>query len=541
MKKKLKHATVALFILTLVFFVAWAAVFAFNGLSINKVYTGGELFDFKGLFDNWLYPHAMNVVDLFTGKHGWWIGADGNWNFVMTYVGILFAAISVVLLVLGAVFCFKYRRKRCLFFGLVILLATVGVIEYTANYTDVTTFRPGTEFTQGYLGYLTFSLNPPQVTLEDIIFSMGTLAAAGFTYIFMIATTIVGCVYAKVLARPEEAPVEEAPVEEEAVPAEEEVAPAEEEVVGGEDVEEAFGVLADEAPAEEAVEEAPVEEATLADREDFAEEPPVEEAVEEVVVEEVPQNNTDNLVTKDDLASILKDVVRDIVRDEIARSSLAREEERNRGDHSVTGATFGGPLIVQYFNGGFPAQEPAPRVVQAPQQPQQPVEQKKEEPKPVQQAPVQQPVAAEEEEDEKKQIIRIPFTERMLSAEKDMQNDYNELKNEILSYGVNSRVSNSGDTFRLHRKTYVKITIAGKSLKLYFALDPADYAESKMPIGDASHHAVYAEIPLIFKVKSGLSMRRAKELIRDVMSKDGLEQGEVGSVNWVKELRAASK
>ena len=149
--------------------------------------------------------------------------------------------------------------------------------------------------------------------------------------------------------------------------------------------------------------------------------------------------------------------------------------------------------------------------------------------------------AAPEAPAEKNPIIRIPFTERMLDAEKDMKDNYNELKNEIMSYGVNSRVSNSGDTFRLHRKTYVKVTIAGKSLKLYFALDPKDYADTKMPIGDASKHAVYEETPLIFKVKSGLSLRRAKDLIRDVMSKDGLEQGEVGSVNWVKELKANAK
>ena len=32
--------------------------------------------------------------------------------------------------------------------------------------------------------------------------------------------------------------------------------------------------------------------------------------------------------------------------------------------------------------------------------------------------------------------------------------------------------------------------------------------------------------------------RRCKELIQDTMDKDGLEQGEVGKVNWAKELKA---
>ena len=130
------------------------------------------------------------------------------------------------------------------------------------------------------------------------------------------------------------------------------------------------------------------------------------------------------------------------------------------------------------------------------------------------------------------------FAQRLLQSEKDVHELYNELKNEILSYGVKSRISAVGDTFRLHKKMYVRITVAGKSLKLYFALNPADYANSTLPIQDASDKDMYQEIPLVFKVKSPLSVRRCKELIQDVMEKDGLEQGEVGKVNWIKELKA---
>lgn len=134
-------------------------------------------------------------------------------------------------------------------------------------------------------------------------------------------------------------------------------------------------------------------------------------------------------------------------------------------------------------------------------------------------------------------IIRIPFQTRMLKAEKDMKTNYNILKNEIMSYGVKSRVSNSGDTFRLHTKTYVKLTIAGKSLKLYFALNPKDYVNSKLPILDAGAKGIYKEIPLVFKVKSELSVRRAKQLIADVMEKDSLEQGKLVEENWVNALK----
>lgn len=144
---------------------------------------------------------------------------------------------------------------------------------------------------------------------------------------------------------------------------------------------------------------------------------------------------------------------------------------------------------------------------------------------------------AKKEVAEHKKIIRIPFQVRIHSAEPVLKAHFNELKSDILAYGVKSRISNSGDTFRLHTKTYVKITIAGKALKLYFALNPKDYKDSKMPLADVSHKGIYKEIPLVFKVKSELSLRRAKQLVADAMAKDNLVQGEVVERNWVKEIK----
>jgi|GEM_PF-1739867 len=143
----------------------------------------------------------------------------------------------------------------------------------------------------------------------------------------------------------------------------------------------------------------------------------------------------------------------------------------------------------------------------------------------------------DEEEAAKRVIIRVPFEERMQVAEQDLLDNYNELKNYILAYGVKSRVSNSGDTFRLHTETYVKITIAGKGLKLYYALDPKAYADSTIPVTDVSHKSIYVEIPACFKVKSVLSVKRAKQLIDDVMAKKGLIKGEVENVDYAKTFR----
>ncbi|MBQ6920541.1 MAG: hypothetical protein IJQ72_01425 [Bacilli bacterium] len=159
---------------------------------------------------------------------------------------------------------------------------------------------------------------------------------------------------------------------------------------------------------------------------------------------------------------------------------------------------------------------------------------KKEEPKP---APA--PVKEEEEESKKKSAPRIPFAEKMVKADKELQDKYNEIKNEILAYGVNSRVSIACDTFRLHRKAYVKINIVGKTLKVYFALRPKDFVDSPIPVMDASDKVAYEEVPALLKVKSNLSVKRAKELVRLAMEADGIAKENVAEEhNWIRDLRA---
>ena len=127
----------------------------------------------------------------------------------------------------------------------------------------------------------------------------------------------------------------------------------------------------------------------------------------------------------------------------------------------------------------------------------------------------------------------------MVKADKEIQDKYNEIKNEILAYGAKSRVSIACDTFRLHRKAYVKINLVGKTLKVYFALNPKHYEDSPIPVQDASDKVAYEEVPALLKVKSNLSVKRAKELVRQAMEKDGVEkENEAENHNWIRDLRA---
>lgn len=170
-----------------------------------------------------------------------------------------------------------------------------------------------------------------------------------------------------------------------------------------------------------------------------------------------------------------------------------------------------------------------------------PLKKEEKKPEPVKETPkpVPAPVVEEEAEAKKKSAPRIPFAEKMVKADKDLQDKYNELKNEILAYGVNSRVSIACDTFRLHRKAYVKINIVGKTMKVYFALRPKDFVDSPIPVADASDKVAYEEVPALLKVKSNLSVKRAKELVKLAMEADGIAKENVPlEHNWIRDLRA---
>lgn len=299
--------------------------------------------------------------------------------------------------------------------------------------------------------------------------------------------------------------------------------------------EEAAKKAAEEEAARKAEEERLAEEAKKAEEEKKA-------AEARKVEEEAERERKDAMLSAED--------IRAIIAEELAKTAPKEEEKPEEEDFKITAEAIR-DIIRSELKAvepvkEEPVEEPAPEPVK--EEPKEevapqhitvvvnnpaPVEEPKPEPVVVEVAPAPAPAPAE---DPAKKIERIPFPTRMLTAEKELQNNYNVLKNEIMSYGVKSRVSNSGDTFRLHKVTYVKITIAGKGLKLYFALDPKDYANSPIPVQDAGHKGIYEEIPAVFKVKSELSVRRALQLIADTMEKAGIEQGKKEEVNWVKEL-----
>ena len=247
-------------------------------------------------------------------------------------------------------------------------------------------------------------------------------------------------------------------------------------------------------------------------------------------------------VEEGEIEVLTEDEMREIIREELANfyKDAPVAAPAPAAEPAVVVAPVEEPVVEE-----VPAEEPAPveepvveevpaeePVVEEPAPVEEPVAEEPvveevpaEEPAPVEEpvveeVPAEEPVAEVVEEvfDRQEATVavdannngRISFYERIVSLDQELLDDYNELKNELMSYGLKSRVSSTGDTFRLHRVTYVKMIFSGKKVKLYMKLNPADYKDST--------------IPFVFKVKSGLSLRRAKALIKEMMDKAGIAQ-----------------
>jgi len=286
------------------------------------------------------------------------------------------------------------------------------------------------------------------------------------------------------------------------------------------------------------------------------EEPEVAETLSSTPIKE--DEKDEEMMTSDDLRTLIKeelqgviaekeaslkaDDVRLILKEELGElegnKSSVSESLTSEQVRSIVAEELDRRLIASQQLEPKPVPEPEPEPVSEPEP--EPVSEP--EPEPVSEPepepvlePEPEPVLEPEPEpvpepaptpEPKAKIERIPFANRLYNSDKDMMENYNSLKAEALSYGLKSRISNSGDTFRLHTKSYLKITVAGKGLKLYFALNPADYRDSTIPVKDVGAKNIYREIPCCFKVKSPLSLKRAKQLIEDVCKVDGLTKND---------------
>ena len=127
------------------------------------------------------------------------------------------------------------------------------------------------------------------------------------------------------------------------------------------------------------------------------------------------------------------------------------------------------------------------------------------------------------------------FTANLIQSEDTVKEYYSELKNHILSYtGVKSKISWKFDSYNRGRDQLFKIKLRGKTICVYCALDPEEFDKSKYH-HDAIDAKIFAEVPMLLKIKSGLGLRKAKEIVDITMAKFGIEPNpKAKAVDYVK-------
>lgn len=118
---------------------------------------------------------------------------------------------------------------------------------------------------------------------------------------------------------------------------------------------------------------------------------------------------------------------------------------------------------------------------------------------------------------------RRSFMSKLIQSSDNTKDYYSDIKNKLLSYkNMRARASWSYESFNSGRSKIAKINIKGKTLVLYLALDPAEYANTKYHIKDMSSKTKYASVPVMVRVKSPRGAKFAIELIEQVAEKKGL-------------------
>ena len=111
------------------------------------------------------------------------------------------------------------------------------------------------------------------------------------------------------------------------------------------------------------------------------------------------------------------------------------------------------------------------------------------------------------------------FMANVIQGEDNVKEFYSELKNHLLSYkGVKSRISWKFDSYNRGRDQLVKLKIRGKTICMYIALDPNEFDKAKYH-HDAMDSKIFEDVPMLVKIKSGLGLRKAKELVDILMAK----------------------
>lgn len=236
--------------------------------------------------------------------------------------------------------------------------------------------------------------------------------------------------------------------------------------------------------AEEQLEETPVEEVTEEPVEEVKEEP----VQEDLDVEYIVESNNGEPATVEEVRR---------VEEPVEETPVEQPVEENIEDENIE-------YIVESKNGEA--------TVEAKE-----IEEEVEEPVVI--TPVELKTVEIKQESGLKaiQARKLNFEEKLVRASKEVRVNYKELKNYFEELGFKCKIAKNGAIFYHKNIKQAVITVSGKSaLRVYYKLDYYKYVDSSIPLTYVPDVRKYEKTPVYIKVKSDLSVRRAKQLMDDV-------------------------
>lgn len=135
---------------------------------------------------------------------------------------------------------------------------------------------------------------------------------------------------------------------------------------------------------------------------------------------------------------------------------------------------------------------------------------------------------------------KIPFSQKLLSLDGEIQDYFNQIHNELISYKkVHDRLSIRGISYRYGKKLLAKMTVRGKTLKLHLDLDVNELNYNAYYQKDLSNVKAYKQVPFTVKVKSNRGKNNAIKLVNELMAKNEIVKNskfnEIDAVEQLKE------
>ena len=148
-------------------------------------------------------------------------------------------------------------------------------------------------------------------------------------------------------------------------------------------------------------------------------------------------------------------------------------------------------------------------------------------------------------EENKPKYVNKSFAQKMLLADEVIKDRYDELKNYALRFKrLKARISKKFDSINQGRLQFVKLSVAGKTLKLFLNMD-INLTDPKFHCKDMRDKKTYEPVPVLLRIKSGRAVKYAKILIDQCAASHGLVENkkfkEVDAIALVEAAVAAKK